>query len=70
VLEPGSSVVFYTDGLVERRTMSLQAGLDSLVQGLHGCEHLGPEELADHVMAHVPPPVEDDVALMVLRVDG
>jgi serine phosphatase RsbU (regulator of sigma subunit) len=69
-LDPGSTVVFYTDGLVERRTMPLHLGLEWLTRRLAGYGHLGVEELAEHVMADLPPEIEDDVALMVLRVDG
>ncbi len=67
VLEPGTSVVFYTDGLVERRTTPLQERLEWLTAVLHGCPTLSPEELCDHLLAQLDQTVADDIALFVLR---
>jgi serine phosphatase RsbU (regulator of sigma subunit) len=67
-LAPGSLLLLYTDGLVERRQESLQAGLNRLAHALAGgpeqleacCDHLVAESLADQ-------PVTDDVALVAVR---
>jgi serine phosphatase RsbU (regulator of sigma subunit) len=67
-LEPGSSLVLYTDGLVERRGVALQDSLDWLVAVLTGQQRRTAEELSDHLLEHAGGAVEDDVALLVLRV--
>ena len=68
-LEPGCTVVFYTDGLIERRSEPLTARLAWLVGLLQGCEVLGTEELCERILAAAGDHLEDDVALLVLRVD-
>ncbi|MDT9593418.1 SpoIIE family protein phosphatase [Nocardioides zeae] len=67
-LAPGSTVVFYTDGLVERRGELLDVGTAALVARLAGGQHLDPEALCDHLLDGLVTEQEDDVALMVLRV--
>ena len=67
-LPPGSSVVLYTDGLVERRGTPLQDSLDWLVEVLHGRQHLSPEELCDHLLGQLDAGTTDDIALLVVRV--
>jgi serine/threonine protein phosphatase PrpC len=67
-LAPGSLLLLYTDGLVERRQESLQAGLNRLAHALAVgpeqleacCDHLVAESLADQT-------VTDDVALVAVR---
>ncbi|MFG1927017.1 PP2C family protein-serine/threonine phosphatase [Cryptosporangium sp. NPDC048952] len=68
VLEPGSSLVFYTDGLVERRGESLDDGLGRLVDALADRQHASADELCDHLLGAFGPTSEDDVVLAVLRV--
>ena len=66
VLEPGSTLLGYTDGLVERRGESLDAGLDRLCHVLRS----GPEDvdaLVDHVVGTLGDS-EDDVAVLALRI--
>ncbi|MEU1046911.1 SpoIIE family protein phosphatase [Streptomyces sp. NPDC005897] len=66
-LEPGSTLLLYTDGLVETPGSDLDTGLDRLRR--HALAH-APEPLdtlCDHVLAHVPPGSTDDVALLALR---
>lgn len=70
LLEGGDTVVFYTDGLVERRGIPLQQRLEWLTSVLHGRQELSAEELCDHMLAQLGNRTEDDVALLVLRVDG
>ena len=68
-LQRGCTVVFYTDGLIERRSEPLTARLAWLVGLLQGCEVLGTEELCERILAAAGDHLEDDVALLVLRVD-
>lgn len=67
-LEPDSTVVLYTDGLVETRDLALAEGLGRLVQDLESFRHLPAEELCDVLVARVGEHHDDDVALLVLRV--
>ncbi|WP_148614113.1 SpoIIE family protein phosphatase [Nocardioides rubriscoriae] len=67
-LAPGSTVVLYTDGLVERRGRSLDEGLDRMADDLRGRVDLGPHEMADHLLAAAPPGAGDDTALVCVRV--
>ncbi|MBC3762758.1 SpoIIE family protein phosphatase [Quadrisphaera oryzae] len=65
----GSTVLLFTDGLVERRGTSLDVGLEELRAALEAEGHLPLEELCDAVLARVlPAEPEDDVALLALRV--
>lgn len=67
-LEPGSTLLLYTDGLVETPGSDLDTGLDRLRR--HALAH-APEPLdtlCDRVLADVPPGSTDDVALLALRV--
>ncbi|WP_432571214.1 SpoIIE family protein phosphatase [Kineococcus sp. SYSU DK005] len=66
-LDPGATVVLYTDGLVERRDAPLQDGLEWLRTTLEQLHHLPVEELCDALLARLDGPPEDDVALLVLR---
>jgi serine phosphatase RsbU (regulator of sigma subunit) len=66
VLEPGASVVFYTDGLVERRGESLDDGLARLLAILRGEPELDAEALCERLTALHGEQREDDVALLVL----
>jgi hypothetical protein len=67
VLEHGSTVVFYTDGLVERRRIPLQEGFDWLVDLLDGLQDLDAETICDRILAEVDETVDDDIVLLVLR---
>jgi anti-anti-sigma factor len=68
-LPPGSSVVLYTDGLVERRGELVDTGLMRLESAAVGLGGLGPAELVaslvDAVLDDTGP--ADDVALLVVR---
>ena len=65
----GSSIVLYTDGLVERRGELLDTGLDRLATAAVGLAGLGPAELvaalAEATLGSAGP--ADDVALLVVR---
>ncbi len=69
VLRPGSTVVLYTDGLIERRTESLESGLGWLSERLGGRADLDAEAVADLLMTGLVADVEDDIAVLVLRVE-
>ncbi|MFE7324137.1 PP2C family protein-serine/threonine phosphatase [Streptomyces sp. NPDC057565] len=66
---PGDTLVLYTDGLVERRGEDIDAGLHRLTDALGRYARLGPERVADAVLARlgVSAGARDDIALMVLR---
>ena len=68
VLEPGSTVLLYTDGLVERRGAPLEQGLEWLVGAAAELADLPLEDLCDALLGLLPDAVEDDIALLVLRV--
>jgi serine phosphatase RsbU (regulator of sigma subunit) len=69
-LEPGGTFLLYTDGLVERRGESLDAGLERQRAAAEGAHSLSPEDLCDVLLARLPPDGQDDVALLALRVPG
>ncbi len=67
VLEPGSTVLLYTDGLIERRGVPLEAGLAWLAKTVSGLGDTTLDQLCDHLLTAVGDRVEDDVALLALR---
>jgi anti-sigma regulatory factor (Ser/Thr protein kinase) len=66
-LEAGSTLLLYTDGLIERRHTSIDECLDRLADdaGLGSDDDL--EELCDRLLKKAPPGGEDDVALLALQ---
>jgi len=68
VLEPGCTVLLYTDGLVEGPQLPLDDGVDRLVGLLGELGGLPLEELCDQVLSRMRPQgSEDDVALVAVR---
>ncbi|MFC3688750.1 SpoIIE family protein phosphatase [Aquipuribacter hungaricus] len=67
VLEPGATLLLFTDGLVERRGAHLQAGLDWLARAVGELVHLPLDELCDAVLGQVGSRVEDDVVVLAVR---
>jgi serine phosphatase RsbU (regulator of sigma subunit) len=65
-LEPGDTLVLYTDGLVERRGSTLSDGFAWLTGLLAETQDTDIEELSDFLLQHAGAP-QDDVALLVLR---
>ncbi|HEV2798475.1 MAG TPA: GAF domain-containing SpoIIE family protein phosphatase, partial [Nocardioides sp.] len=69
-LEPGSTLLFYTDGLVERRDRDVETGIDDLEDLLR---ELTPQtddldDLCDRLLERmIGAQPEDDVALLVVR---
>jgi serine phosphatase RsbU (regulator of sigma subunit) len=66
VLDPGSCLFFYTDGLIERRGRSLTSSVDSLIEALTCAP---PDALCTTAMAHAlsDQPTADDIAVLALR---
>jgi anti-sigma regulatory factor (Ser/Thr protein kinase) len=67
-LEPGGTIVLYTDGLVERPGKHIDAGLEKLAEEVRAAPD-SPEELCDHLLATMVPEqgASDDVALVALQ---
>jgi anti-sigma regulatory factor (Ser/Thr protein kinase) len=67
-MEPGSSLVLYTDGLVERPGEHIDDGMAELAARVHEAPD-DPEQLCDHLLATLVPPrgAPDDVAILTLR---
>ncbi|MFG3345203.1 SpoIIE family protein phosphatase [Streptomyces sp. NPDC048018] len=65
---PGSSLVLYTDGLVERREEDIDAGLARLAAVLGRHRGAGPQALADALLLEMLPVggAKDDTALVVV----
>ncbi|WP_158544555.1 SpoIIE family protein phosphatase [Blastococcus sp. TBT05-19] len=67
-LEEGSTLVLYTDGLVERRDATLDDGLDRLRDALRELAGLELDGLCDGLLERMlPDRTDDDVALVAVR---
>ena len=68
-LPAGATLVAYTDGLVERRGWSIDAGIDLLASVVGSASSLGAEPLADRIFEEVMPHIgsHDDIALLIVR---
>jgi serine/threonine protein phosphatase PrpC len=67
-LDRGTTVLLYTDGLVERRDADLDAGLDRLRRHLAELADLPLQQLCDELIARlVDGEPDDDVALVAVR---
>ncbi|HEU4797671.1 MAG TPA: SpoIIE family protein phosphatase, partial [bacterium] len=68
-IAPGSTIVLYTDGLVEVRGEPIDQGLDRLVRAASGQPPDQPEALLDHVLSTMlgREAGADDVALLALH---
>ncbi|HVM65464.1 MAG TPA: SpoIIE family protein phosphatase [Acidimicrobiales bacterium] len=66
-LEPGDTIVLYTDGLVERRGVGLEEGMRKLALAAGRNRRGSADELAD-VLIDLGRPEHDDACLVVLRV--
>jgi serine phosphatase RsbU (regulator of sigma subunit) len=69
VLDPGATVLLYTDGLVERRDRDIDDGTAELVRVVRECVGLPLGELCDQVLERLfLPDAEDDVAVLAVRI--
>jgi serine phosphatase RsbU (regulator of sigma subunit)/anti-sigma regulatory factor (Ser/Thr protein kinase) len=68
-LPAGATLVAYTDGLVERRGWSIDAGIDLLASVIGSSSSLAAEPLADRILEEVAPHIgsKDDIALLIVR---
>lgn len=64
-VDPGEMLLFYTDGLIERRGENIQAGLERLMQAARQEGALN--ALCDAILQTVGTDVEDDIALVAVR---
>jgi light-regulated signal transduction histidine kinase (bacteriophytochrome) len=68
LLEPGSTVLLYTDGLVERRDQVFDDGVTLLGEALAGLRDLPVAQMCDELLARLLPERSmDDVALVAVR---
>lgn len=70
---PGSAVVLYSDGLVERRGYDIDSGVKDLAGALDAAAadgQVGADLLRDAALRVLPTDPEDDVALLVTRLAG
>ncbi|MFJ2111212.1 MULTISPECIES: SpoIIE family protein phosphatase [unclassified Streptomyces] len=67
-LPPGSTAVFYTDGLVERRGEDIDEGVESLARALSGAQG-SPQVVCDRLIRSlgVTDDHDDDVAVLVIQ---
>jgi serine phosphatase RsbU (regulator of sigma subunit)/anti-sigma regulatory factor (Ser/Thr protein kinase) len=71
-LAVGSTLVAYTDGLIERRAESIDIGIDRVARSLVATRELAADELAARVLEDAGglPALDDDVALLVVKLVG
>jgi PAS domain S-box-containing protein len=66
---PGSTLMLYTDGLVERRDASIDDGIARVAEVVRNGMQLPADAVADAALAELAPPdgYDDDVAIVVYR---
>jgi serine phosphatase RsbU (regulator of sigma subunit) len=69
VLRPGTTMLFYTDGLVERRGHELLDGMSALLEFVESLDDLSPQAICDQVLhwRRAQGRIEDDVCLLAAR---
>nr|WP_158690599.1 PP2C family protein-serine/threonine phosphatase [Streptomyces sp. 142MFCol3.1] len=67
LLPPGSTLLLFTDGLVERRDQDIDTGLDDLAEQAARLATAPLEELCDALISRSRQVFDDDVALLALR---
>jgi hypothetical protein len=67
LIRPGSTVLFFTDGLVERRGVAIDDGVTELCQRAYAMADRPLAVLCDQLVREAPR--RDDVALLAVRID-
>lgn len=67
-LLPGDVLVFYTDGLIERRKIALRDGLDALLEASSQVRTRDAAGIGEELLTRIGGTREDDVAVVVVRV--
>ncbi|MDM7829731.1 ATP-binding SpoIIE family protein phosphatase [Cellulomonas edaphi] len=67
-LEPGDVLVYYTDGLIERRDRGLRDGIDALTEVVGGVTARDSAGIGEEILSRLADHPEDDVAVVVVRV--
>ncbi|WP_308009942.1 ATP-binding SpoIIE family protein phosphatase [Isoptericola luteus] len=67
-LRRGDVLLFYTDGLIERRDRSLKVGLDALIETSARITARDAAGVGEELLSRLADAPEDDVALVVVRV--
>ena len=67
-LRPGDVLVFYTDGLIERRDRALPDGLAALRAVAAGATAVDAAGIGEELLARLADSPEDDVAVVVVRI--
>ncbi len=67
ILEPGDTILMFSDGVVERRGHPLSDGLDALVAAAAGSPSGDPRNLCSLATAAVAEPTDDDVAVLAVE---
>ncbi|PLV53205.1 histidine kinase [Mycobacterium tuberculosis variant microti OV254] len=68
-MPPRTTLLLYTDGLVERRGQSIDEGISSATDLMHDGSSLSLDDVADHLMSRLAPGdgYPDDVAILLYR---
>jgi len=71
VLDPGSGLLLYTDGLIERRDRGLEEGFEALAQAASGLSSRPSAQLVDGLLGELlrDEAVPDDVCLLYVTLD-
>ncbi|MDT0306318.1 SpoIIE family protein phosphatase [Streptomyces sp. DSM 44917] len=69
-LPPGSTLLLYTDGLVELTGSDLDTGLNRLRRHATALASHGLDDFCDQILDRMPPGGADDIAMVALRVPG
>jgi hypothetical protein len=67
-LEPGDVLVFFTDGLIERRDRPLLTGIDALMEVSAVITARDAAGIGEEILSRVGAAPEDDVAIVVVRI--